>query len=99
MIKFEISTKQRELTQKIKTIKDIELQIEKLNKIDSIKVSEHAIVRYLERVKGLDVQEVEKEILSPQVLDIVDKLGGSGTYPNGKFHLIMKDYTVITVTV
>ena len=35
----------------------------KLNNSENLKVSEHAIVRYFERVKGFDIEQVEKEIL------------------------------------
>ena len=97
-LKIEVANKQREYSFKMNAIKDIKSKIDDLEKKDNkIKVSEHAILRYLERVKGVDISEIEKEILSDDVVELVDKLGGSGGYPNKNFKVLMKDYTVTTV--
>jgi chromosome segregation ATPase len=96
-LKIEVANKQREYNQKLQAIEKIKNEMAKLNNNENIKVSEHAIVRYFERVKGFDIEQVEKEILSEQVLNLVDKLGGNGSYPNGGFSVVMKNYTVTTV--
>ena len=96
-LKIEVANKQREHSQKLQAIEKLKNEMAKLNNNENLKVTEHAIVRYFERVKGFDIQQVEKEILSEQVLNLVDKLGGSGTYPNDKFSIVMKNYTVTTV--
>jgi chromosome segregation ATPase len=96
-LKMDVSNKQKELNQKRKTIEQLKKTIESLKHNGEIKVSEHAILRYLERVKGLDVSEIEKEILTQDVLGLIEKLGGSGKYPVNEFQIVMKDYTVTTV--
>jgi len=61
----------------------------------SIRISDHAKYRYLERVKG--VRFNEREILTDELLELVDKLGGNGKYPVGKYQVVIKDYTVTTI--
>lgn len=61
-------------------------------------VSDHAIVRYVERVLGHNIEEIRDSILSQEVKDMVDVLGGSGHYPNSSgFKVVMKGYTVTTI--
>lgn len=61
-------------------------------------VTEHAIVRYLERVRGVDIQEVIKAIKTPQLLKLHDKLGG-GILPTGEDQVlaICKGNKVLTI--
>lgn len=96
-LKIEVANKQREYTAKLNAIKTLKEQIEKFESNKNIKVSEHAIVRYFERVKGFDISEIEKEILTDEVLNLVNQLGGTGGYPNKNFKVLMKDYTVTTI--
>lgn len=96
-LKIELANKQREYSQKLQAIEKLKTEMSKLNNNKNLKVSEHAIVRYFERVKGFDIDQVEKEILSEQVVELADKFGGNGTYPNDGFSVIMKNYTVTTV--
>lgn len=96
-LKIEVANKQREYNNKLNLIKNLKDQIETFESDKNIKVSEHAIVRYFERVKGFNISEIEKEILTDEVLNLVDKLGGTGGYPNKDFKVLMKNYTVTTV--
>ena len=96
-LKIEVANKQREYNAKLNAIKTIKEQIEKFENNKNIKVSEHAIVRYFERVKGFDISDIEKEILTDEVLMLVEQLGGTGGYPNRNFKVLMKDYTVTTI--
>lgn len=60
-------------------------------------VSDHAIVRYLERVKGLDIKAIKEEIAPQHVRNQIRALG-SGYYPvDGKFKIRVKNGVVITV--
>lgn len=43
-------------------------------------VTDHAIVRYLERAAGLDIDEVRRRILPP-ALEALARKGGRGTFP------------------
>ena len=96
-IKISLANIQREYHTKLNSIKYLKEQIEKFENNDKIIVSEHAIIRYFERVKGFDISEIEKDILSDEVLNLIEQLGGSGTYPVKDFKIMMKNFTVTTV--
>lgn len=74
-------------------------QIKAIENSGKITVSEHAIIRYLERVKGMSISEIESEIINADVLNLIETLGGNGSYPNGTFKLIIKNGIVTTITV
>jgi hypothetical protein len=98
VLKIESANIQRQYSEKQNAIEKLNLEINKLNfKTDKIKVSEHAILRYLERVKGLDINAIEKEILNDKVLGLINTLGGNGTFPSYNFSVLMKNNTVTTV--
>ena len=80
-----------------RNLKKIE-EMKKLKNGNKIIVSEHAILRYLERTMELDIKAVEKEILTDETLKQYRTLG-NGKYPvaNG-CKAIIKDNVVITIT-
>lgn len=100
-LKNEISVKQREYSQKINSINSIKEEISKLEKVDNseFRVSEHAIVRYFERVKGFNIDDIQKEILNDKIKEMTKTIGSNGTFPNDGFSVIIKDSTVTTVIV
>lgn len=95
--KIEIANKQREYNQKLQNIAKLKETINSFDNNNKIKISEHAIIRYLERIKGLDIIEIEKEILTDEVLLLIEKLGGNGKYPVKDFQIVMKNYTITTI--
>ena len=96
-IKIEVANKQREYDHKLQAIKRLKEEILKFDEKKILRVSEHAIVRYFERVKGFNIGEIEEEILSDEVKRLVEVLGGSGSYPNKDYSVVMKNYTVTTI--
>lgn len=70
-------------------------EIAKLGKTDII-VSEHAILRYLERVEGLDLKEIQKKILTKKV-KFGHKALGNGKFPEKNFQVVIKNNVVVTV--
>lgn len=62
-------------------------------------VSDHAIVRYLERVGGFDVERLRRQIA--EMVAPVAKLGGSGMTRDGLTYVINHndDGTVVVTTV
>lgn len=97
VLKTEIGNTQRIYQQKLRDIESIQNRIKSLETNVELKVSEHAIVRYFERVKGYDISEIEKEILSDEIKRMVDVLGGTGSFPNKNFSVKMVNNTVTTV--
>lgn len=59
-------------------------------------ITEHAILRYIERVIGINLEEIKAKILSGQVREMIQKLG-SGKFPADGFRVVVKNGTVITV--
>lgn len=98
VLKLDVANKQRDCSTKINSIKNIEELIDKLeNGNKTIAVSDHAIMRYFERVKGFNIDDIKKEILSQEVKDLIDKLGGDGKYPNGEHQVVLKNNIVTTI--
>ena len=62
-------------------------------------VSEHALIRYFERVKGYDLNEISKDILSISNLEATYEALGNGKYSNKDLQckLIIKDKVVVTI--
>lgn len=60
-------------------------------------VTDHAVLRYLERVHGVDVESVRRAILTPENKALIKRL------KNGKFPLghgliaVVKDEVVVTI--
>jgi len=97
-LKIAAANKQREYNQKLQAIDNLRREMAKLNKSDSIKVSEHALLRYLERVQSMSVESIEDLILSEQVVSFAKQLGGNGTYPHEDgFSVVMKNFTITTI--
>ena len=62
-----------------------------------ILISGHALIRYLERVKGIDMRAIEDEIAPQDTLKLV-KAMGDGIYPvSGSHRIVVKNGTVITI--
>lgn len=67
-------------------------------KPEEIVCSQHAFVRYFERVKGIDIQQVEKDIITDDIKNMVETLGGTGEFPHKEgFILVMKDKIITTI--
>ena len=93
----EIRDKQIQLKVKTQQIRKKEEEINKLEFNGNIRVTEHAMLRYLERVKGIDLDKLEKEIITEEVINMVKVLGGNGSYPNNGVSLKMKNGTITTI--
>tara|TARA_B100002049_G_scaffold210911_1_gene173627 strand:+ start:525 stop:752 length:228 start_codon:yes stop_codon:yes gene_type:complete len=61
------------------------------------RVSDHALVRYLERVRGLDVEAIRAEILTPRTVDAMAFVGDGCVPLCPGATAIVRDMTIITV--
>jgi len=93
---FKVINKKTDAT--LQRLTGINKQIKNLKaKSKDLIVSEHAIIRYLERAMGLDIEQVKKEILTEEV-SAQHKALGSGKYPTtGDCKAVIKDGTVVSV--
>lgn len=71
----------------------------KLEKITAkLTISEHAIIRYIERVIGINIDEITNKILTPEIEAMYNNLG-SGKFPieGGKARVVIKNNVIVTV--
>ncbi|MDD5201980.1 MAG: hypothetical protein PHH41_02440, partial [Sulfurimonas sp.] len=59
-------------------------------------ISEHAILRYLERVYKLNITKLYKEIVTPKVQEQIKEFG-NGTYSVEAFSIKVVDNVVVTI--
>ena len=86
------------ITSKLKHVHD---KIESLKTVNpDLTISEHAILRYLERVLGVDIEGIKKEIICDALRSAVSSLG-DGTYPilntPKKAQCVVKNNHIITI--
>lgn len=99
------------LTEEIKELKKYQATLskqinEKLDKIKSLKeeeerkaeVTDHAVIRYLERIQLLDIEGIRRYILTDQIKETIEIIS-SGLIPHesGKFKLRVKDKQIVTI--
>jgi len=72
-------------------------QIAKLTEKEIV-VSEHAMLRYLERGAGQSLEDIKAQILTPQVEKCIRTLG-NGTFPigHGGLRAVVRDRVVVSV--
>jgi hypothetical protein len=60
-------------------------------------VTDHAMIRYIERVMGIDMEALKARILTPETRAFIDQFG-SGKFPVAPgYRLVVKNRVVITV--
>lgn len=78
-------------------LKSVNIQLTELSKKKFAPlVSEHALVRYLERLKSIDVEAIRKIILPEKTIEQILTLG-DGRYPVEDFIVVVVNNTVVTV--
>lgn len=97
-LKIQVKHLQKQSTLKKEEIQELEKKISYLEKPKELVVSEHAILRYFERVLGFNIEEIRTKLLDQQVRDCVEALGGNGTFPTkDNIKLIIRDKVVTTI--
>lgn len=69
------------------------------NKPDETVVTDHALVRFMERVMGLDVHEIiDKHILNDNVRSTINAIGQNGKFPIDENSIaIVQNNTIVTI--
>lgn len=82
-----IKKKERSYENVINQKKNLEAELKRTEQIlestessDELIVSDHSLIRYLERVKGIDVEALREEIVSDEMRTLYKSLG-DGKYP------------------
>ena len=87
----ELNDKRKQLNLILKNIKDIE------DRRKDVVISEHAILRYLERVKGFNLEDIKNEMLDVTTKDTLKVLPVNKIKCAG-YNLIVKNNVITTVT-
>lgn len=87
---------QRAVAIKENQLKKHEEELLKMQESSELIVSEHALLRYLERVYKLDLSKLQNEI-TPQELKAQIKEYGNGTYKHDNFSIKVVDNVIVTV--
>ena len=69
-----------------------------LKKVHGITVTDHAILRYLERVHNVDVEGIRTNLITRTMANKIHKLKGDGEWSlrNG-YRLVFKNYALVTI--
>ena len=96
-LKVRMTEIQIQLNDTCRKVEEIKTTVRKI-KCDEITVSEHAIIRFIERVDEIDTEAIKREILSDDTIAKIRTLG-NGKYPinEGKNKIVVKNNVVITV--
>ncbi len=72
-------------------------EIDRLKKFNNtLIVSEHAILRYLERVQGINIEEIKKKILPVEVETKIRTIG-NGSFPAETHRIKVQNGVVVTI--
>lgn len=90
-LKLQYDQKQQELT-------NLGKKLQKIRKGQKLKLSDHSIVQYLQRVKGLNFLDLYGEIVTEDLLKYYTALG-DGTFPIGvdNIRAVIKNGVVVTI--
>lgn len=74
-------------------------KIERIRPKEQLKVTEHSILRFLQRTKGINLEEVEKEMLNdPALVEARKTLDTDGKFPlESGGRAIIKNSTIVTI--
>lgn len=82
------------LNEKKKQLSNVNSSVKRLQ--SNVVITEHILLRYLERVKGINMEEIKKEILDDELKKQILTLG-SGKFRRNGFRLIVKNNSIVTV--
>ena len=93
----QLNKKEELLKQKQKECENLYSQIKKLRQYKKLQITDHALVRYLERQTGINIQAVRDEILTQKLLDAYKHIGDGELPINDKVRAVVKNGTIITI--
>jgi chromosome segregation ATPase len=96
-LQSEFKNARSKLDKNLHLIKSLKTEISEIReKNKNVIVSEHAILRYLERIKGMNIEEIKKEMLDGKESQI--KFAGSGKIGINGYTIVFKNNVVVSVT-
>ena len=91
---------QKELSENKLKIKKIQQKINTLTDITNqeLTISEHALLRYCERVLNIDIEDIKSKIITEELKKLIKQLGSTGIYPLNNCKLKIINNTIVTIT-
>lgn len=80
---------------KVKVFSQIK-KIERQGEEDGVRITEHAILRFLERVKGVDIEQIKREMIDEKQEELISKLQ-TCKVDQGDCTLVVSNRIVVTV--
>ncbi len=88
---------QADITRRNNQIRKLKDRLKELEGVE-LTATDHAILRYLERVQGLDLDEIRKEMITDSLKKQVEVLGGTGKFPGpNNTRFIMDNKRIVSV--
>jgi len=78
-------------------LKKLKRQERILNGKDQIEITDHAFVRYFDRILDFDLDLIKKQILTEDLTRLIVDLGGYGKFKFGKNVIVVQDFKIITI--
>ena len=98
-VEFNIEISKQTLVAKRKELSEMQDKLWFLNNPDGLKITDHALIRYMERAKAFDTQKTKKEIIQ-ELQETMGKTEGKiidGKYFCKNFRCIVKNNEIITM--
>lgn len=94
--KAELADAQRKAAEANRVVATLDEQIKSFTAADPV-VTEHALLRYCERILGVDLEAAKAEILNPGRLAVIKAMGsGKMDMPGGR-KMVFKNRAVVTI--
>lgn len=94
--RIELIAANRKMQAALNEVSKLQEQIKAFTESDPV-VTEHAMLRYVERVMGIDLEAVRADILTPTRRAVIKAMGtGKVDMPNGN-KLVFKNRAVVTI--
>jgi len=83
----------------IQNIKNVKRQIKIFESTNQPKISDHALIRYLERSGIVNIRKLKNKLMSVKTKENINKSGGSGKFCDNEEHnvLVVKNNIVVTI--
>jgi len=88
---------QQDLAAQDQHIGRLETVLERHNGNKKVFVTEHAMIRYIQRIMEIDLEELKKTILPEGIKKQIEMLGGNGKFPTDKCIVVAQNNAITTV--
>lgn len=63
---------------------------------DEVKISDHALARYMERIEGMDLDALRGKILTPDLRSLIEKLDSATINLGNGYAAVVRNKTILT---